>query len=227
MPDRDTDWLGELRWRGYPRLDAVRDEAARIEAEDDPVARPRAPKVLPEVDPVRHAEVLRENEALRARVEEMSRLSSEFRRRLDETATAYEGAMLEADSRARSAELEHERLSGELESARAEIARLSLRDEAREVGLRLERDKFAAAEKNLLEARRKLEDAERAAQDLRDAAARREGALGELRRQAAAQNEFLAQSKALTDQDIRLLRQEMREFLAKFHRIQESFGEST
>ena len=46
-----------------------------------------------------------------------------------------------------------------------------------------------------------------------------------LRRQASAQNEHLVQSKALTDEDVRMLRQEMREFLAKFHRIQDSFGE--
>ena len=44
-------------------------------------------------------------------------------------------------------------------------------------------------------------------------------------RQAAAQNAHLLQSKALTDEDIHLLRSEMREFLAKFHRIQDTFGE--
>lgn len=219
MDDPDLNFLGDLRWQGYPRLAPVRDVASA-----PPVERSKPPLKSNDPDP-RTAELARENESLRGRIEALSRLAGEFDRRLSEAGAAYEGAVLEAESRLRDAALERQHLAGELDAAKAENARLSARDAGREADLRLERERRADAEKALLGARRKAEELTLEAEGLRAAAAEHGGALAELRRQASAQNDRLIQSKALTDEDVRLLRQEMREFLAKFHRIQESFGE--
>ena len=44
--------------------------------------------------------------------------------------------------------------------------------------------------------------------------------------EAAASHKVLLQAKALTDQDVHILRAEMREFLEKFRRIQESLSDT-
>ena len=213
MEDQDLDWLGDLRWQGYPRLQPVRDVASAPSADGPP----------PPSEANR--ELAQENETLRARIEAMSRLAAEFERRLSEAGSAYEGAMLEAESRLRDAALEGQHLAGELEAAKAEVARSAARDAAREADLRLERERRADAEKALLDSRRKAEELGLEDERLRAEAAGHAGALAELRRLASSSNEHMLQAKALTDEDVRLLRQEMREFLAKFHRIQDSFGE--
>lgn len=218
MDDQDLEWLGDLRWRGYPHLLPVRDAVPSAPAAEAP------PPETPAADP-RLAEVSRENESLRARIEAMGRLAAEFERRLGEAGAAYESAALEAEARLRDGALERQRLAGELDAAKEEGARLTARDAAREADLRLERERRSDLEKALLDARRKAEEAGSEAERLRTEAAGHAGALAELRRQAATQNDRLLQAKALTDEDVRLLRQEMREFLAKFHRIQDSFGE--
>ena len=212
MDDQDLDWLGDLRWRGYPHLQPLRDVASSAAADEPP-------------PPEKNRELAQENETLRARIHALSRLAAEFERRLSEAGAAYEGAALEAESRLRDAALEGQHLAGELEAAKAEGARLTSRDASREADLRLERERRADAEKALLDARRKAEESEIEVGRLRSEAAGNAGALEELRRQASTQNERLLQSKALTDEDVRLLRSEMREFLAKFHRIQDSLGE--
>jgi hypothetical protein len=217
MDDPDLEWLGDLRWKGYPHLQPVGDVASALQPEGGP------PQTLA-ADP-RLGELARGNEALQARIEALSRLAAEFERRLSDAGTAYEGAVLESESRLRDAALERQHLAGELEAAKAEGARLTARDAAREADLRLERERRSDAEKALLGSRRKAEELELEAERLRSEAAGHAGALAELRRQASASNDHLLQSKALTDEDVRLLRQEMREFLAKFHRIQDSFGE--
>ena len=221
MPGKDLDWLGDMRWQGYPRLETVRDLGPN--AGQGPPSTPRRRDVP--TDP-RALELSRENEALRARLEELSRLSAEFDRRLSEAGTAYEGAMLETESRLRDAVLEREHLSGALQAAKAEAALLTARDAAREADLRLERERRSDAEKALAEARRRLETLVADTEHLRSSSAEQAGALAELRRQASSQNERLFQAKVLTDQDVALLRQEMRDFLAKLHRIQESLGEN-
>jgi predicted nucleic acid-binding Zn-ribbon protein len=223
MAHSDPDWLGDLRWRGYPRMEPVRDASALPTGDVPPRARRAAE---PESD-ARLAELARENEGLRARLEALSRLAAEFERRLTDAGTAYESAVLEAESKLRDASLERERLTGELEAARDELARSAAREAGRDADLRLERERRADAERALAEARRKSEERAAEAERVRAAASEQTGQLAELRRQAAAQNERLVQAKALTDEDVRLLRQEMREFLAKFHRIQESFGENS
>ncbi|MEQ1920314.1 MAG: hypothetical protein ABL955_14080 [Elusimicrobiota bacterium] len=90
----------------------------------------------------------------------------------------------------------------------------------------LERERRADSDKALLEARRKLNDLEAELATTRNRSAELAGSIGELRRQASASHERLIQAKTLTDQDVQILRAEMREFLAKFHRIQETFGET-
>jgi hypothetical protein len=218
MDDQDMDWLGDLRWKGYPRLQPVRDISSA------PPGEAASPTESPAADP-RLGELARENEALQSRIEALSRLASEFERRLADAGAAYEGAVLESESHLRDAALERQRLAGELDAAKAEVARLAARDAGREADLRLERERRSDAEKALLGVRRKAEESELEAERLRTEAAGHAGALAELRRQASAQNEHLLQAKALTDEDVRLLRQEMREFLAKFHRIQDTLGE--
>lgn len=219
MDDQDDlRWLGELRWQGYPRLQPVRDLEATPPVETAPAAEAPA-------DP-RIGALGRENEALRARIDALGRLAAEFERRLTEAGAAYEGALLESDSRLRDAALENRRAAGELDAAKAEVARLAARDAAREADLRMERERRSDAEKALLAERRRAEELEAELVSLRADAAASAGALEEARRQASAQNERLLLAKALTDEDVRLLRQEMREFLAKFHRIQESSGEN-
>src|SRR4051794_24915121 len=104
MADQDPNWLGELRWQGYPRLDAVRDVASAIEAEDSDATQKRSPEAGSRPDPA-----ALETEPLRARLETLTRLSVEFERRLSEAGTAHESAILEAESRLRDAALERER----------------------------------------------------------------------------------------------------------------------
>lgn len=217
--DEPIDWLGDLRWQGYPRLEPIRDAASQVEA--GPPA-PRAPRKGADA---RVETLARENEALRAKIDALARLTSEFERRLSDAGAAYEGAALESDSARRMAELERERLSGELSSLKAELARRESREATRESELALERERRADAEKGLLEARRRLTDLEAELARARGKAAELAGGVAELRRQADASNERLLQAKALTDEDVRILRLEMREFLAKFHRIQDSFGD--
>jgi hypothetical protein len=220
VDDQDLDWLGDLRWKGYPHLQPVRDVVSAPPAEPPPSSDKAAPDA-------RLGALAAENEALRARIEALGRLSGDFERRLAESGTAYEGAVLEAESRLRDAALERQRMAGELEAAKAEGARLTARDAAREADLRLERERRADLEKSLLAERRKREEASLEAERLRAESAGHAGALAELRRQAGAQNERLVQAKALTDEDVRVLRLEMREFLAKLHRLQDSAGERT
>jgi hypothetical protein len=215
VDDQDLDWLGDLRWKGYPRLQPVRDVASAPTEEETPAPAAPAP------DP-RLAELAKENESLLARIDAMGRLAADFERRLSEAGAAYEGAVLEAESRLRDAALERQRLAGELDAAKAELSRLAARDAAREADLRLERERRADAEKSALTSRRELTQLTAEAERLRADAAGHEGALTELRRQASAQNERLIQAKALSDEDVRLLRQELRDFLAKIHRIEET-----
>jgi len=222
MPDSDPDWLGDMRWRGYPHLEPKRDVASAA-ASSAPAREKAAPPAEP--DP-RLEQLARENESLRARLDALLRTAAEFERRISETATSYEAAVLEAESKLRDAALERERLAGELESTRGEAARAGTRDSAREADLRLERKRRADAEKALLEARRKLEELLPESERLRATASEQAGTIAELRRQSAAQTDRLLQAKALTDEDVRLLRQEMKEFLAKLHRMQESSGEN-
>ena len=216
--DKNMDWLGELSWQGYPRLAPVRDMAAVPDAPDAP--RPR------KGNDVRVETLARENEALRSKLDAMAGLAAEFERRLAEAASAYEGAALESDSARRSTELENARLAGELESARAELTRRESRELARESDLALERERRADAEKALVEARRRVNDLESDIASARGKSSELAGSVGERRRQASASHERLLQAKTLTDQDVQILRAEMREFLAKFHRIQETFAEN-
>ena len=215
---KDRGWLGELRWRGYPHIGGPEPAPAP--------AKPAAPEAPAgqRGDPRLEA-LARENEVLRAKLESLARLAGEFERRLAEAGAAYESAMMESESKLRDAALERERLSGELEAARGECARFEARDAARESELRLERERRADAEKQALDARRRLETALGELDAAREESAARAGALDELRRQADSRSERLLQAKALTDQDVHLLRQEMREFLAKFHRIKETLGD--
>ena len=217
-PEEPADWLGNLSWQGYPRLSPIRDAASEVETAP---AASRAPRKGADV---RVETLARENEALRAKVENMVGLMSEFEARLAEAGSAYEGAALESDSARRTAELERERLLGELASVKSELTRRESRETTREAELTLERNRRTDAEKSLLEARRRLIDLEAELVGARGKGAELAGGIGEMRRQADAAHARLLQAKALTDQDVQLLRLEMREFLAKFHRIQDSFA---
>ncbi len=221
MPPTDdsNDWLGDLNWQGYPRLAPVRD----IASAEDPIS---AAPPLGKSDDIRIKTLARENEALRAKLESWVKLAAEFNRRLSEADASYENATLESDSARRSAELENARLTGELKSALAGLARREARDLARESDLTLEHERRADLEKALLEARRRVNDLESELTASRSKEAELSGSIGELRRQASASHERLLQAKALTDQDVAILRSEMREFLAKFHHIQELFTDA-
>ncbi|MEK7232724.1 MAG: hypothetical protein AAB268_02825 [Elusimicrobiota bacterium] len=226
-PNEDSnDWLGDLRWQGYPSLSPVRDIAGDIDHLAD-VPRPLRKEGIRLETLIREKEALRgELEAQRIRIGTLSGLASEFERRLSDAASSYEGAALESESARRSLEIENARLSGELESARAEIARREARELARESDLALERERRSDCEKSLLEARRRLNDQESELAAARSKGAELAGSIGELRRQAAASHKVLLQAKALTDQDVHILRAEMREFLEKFRRIQESLSDT-
>ena len=220
MPPKENsnDWLGHLSWQGYPRLSPIKD----IAGAPDPDSVPPRPR---KGGDVRVETLARENEALRAKIDHLAGLVAEFERRLSGAASAYEGAALESDSARRMVMLDNARLTGELDSARAELARREAREHTREADL-IERERRADSDKALLEARRKLNDLESELAATRNRGAELAGSIGELRRQAAASHERLIQAKTLTDQDVQILRAEMREFLAKFHRIQETFGET-
>lgn len=226
MPSNEDfgDWLGGLNWKGYPRLSSIRD-LGEDKTPDAP--RPRRADDAKLETLSREKESLRaEAEALRARVLALKGLASEFERRLSDASSSYEDAALESDSARRSLELENARLAGELESARAEVARREARDHNREADLSLERERRADCEKSLLEARRKANDMETELAAARAKGAELAGSIAELRRQAALSHERLLQAKVLTDQDVHILRAEMREFLAKFHRIQETLPDA-
>jgi len=214
----DLDWLGDLRWKGYPHLTPVRDVAS------EPAPAGTGERPAPAPDP-RAAELARDNEGLRAKIDQLARLAGEFEKRLSEAGRAYEGALLEAESRLRDGALDRERLSGELGSARSECARLLARDASREAETRLERERRGDAEKALAVERRRVEELSERVERLRAAAAERDGAIAELRRQASAHAERLLLSKELTDQDVATLRQELREFLARLHRLQDEPGD--
>lgn len=221
MPPKEEsrDWLDGLSWRGYPRLSPVRDIPAEAGQDPAPAKPPRRSA------DVRAETLARENEALRARITALTGLTAEFERRLSDAASSYEGAALESDSARRSAELENARLAGELESARAELARRETRERARDADLTLERERRADIEKVLVEARRRINDLEADLGATRAKAGELAGSIAELRRQAAASHERLLQAKTLTDQDVHILRSELREFIAKFHRIQDTLGD--
>ena len=140
----EIDWLGDLNWHGYPNLGPVRDAAS---APAKTAARPPAKAAFAKTTDPRLSELSRENDALRERLSQLSRLAPEFERRLAEAAAAWEDAALGS-----------ERLAGELEAAKAANARLYARDAARESDLRLERERRADAEKALFEARRKISE---------------------------------------------------------------------
>jgi HAMP domain-containing protein len=207
------DWLGDLRWQGYPRLDPVADLASKVDP-GDPAIPPR-----PGRGPERVEDLAKENEQLRSRLDRLLRLASEFERRLEEAGRRYEDALLEAESRETGLRLEKERLEGERDGARAEAERRAAHEGALDGFLSLERGRREAAERELDGLRRRVELAEADARRYQKLHAEAAGALGELRRQASVSTEKLVLSKALTDQDVALLRQEMREFLAKFHRL--------
>jgi|CXWL01.1.fsa_nt_gi chromosome segregation ATPase len=177
MPPREekSDWLGDLRWQGYPRLEPVRDTPPQ--PPDALPPRPRQPVVDARADML-----ARENEALRAKIEAMSRLGMEFERRLSETASSYESAALEADSARRSLELECARLAGELESVKAELARHAAQDVNRAAELTLERERRADSERALSQAHRRLDGLEAELRAARDKASELAGAVAELRR---------------------------------------------
>lgn len=216
--EEPADWLGNLNWQGYPRLAPVRDLGSAADRDDVPRLRKGGD--------VRIEAVVRENEALRAKIDALAGFASEFERRLSEAASSYEGAAFESDSARRSAELESARLAGELKSAHADLARREARELAREADLSLERERRADCEKTLLEARRRINDLESELAAARSKGAELSGSIGELRRAAAASHDRLMQAKALTDQDAQILRSEMRKLLAEFHRIQENFGKT-
>ena len=184
-PDDLSDWLGDLRWQGYPRLEPVRDAAAAVDAASEASGAHRPRKA----GDARVEALARENEALRAKIETLVGLVSEFERRLSEAASSYEGAALENGSARRAAELECSRLAGELESARAEFDRTRAREAARESAFALERERRADCEKANLETRRRLNDLETELAKARGRASELEGAAAELRR-------FLAASQA-------------------------------
>lgn len=177
MPPRDdlTDWLGDLRWQGYPRMEPVRD----MPPTDPDVLPPSRPRPL--VDN-RSDMLARENEALRAKIETMSRLGVEFERRLTETAASYEGAALEADSARRNLELERERMIGELAASKSELARHAAHEANRDAELTLERERRADCERSLAEARRRLDALEAELIASRARASELAGAVAELRR---------------------------------------------
>ncbi len=220
MAEDDLEWLGDLRWKGYPHLVPMRDIASESPRGNGPAASAAAP----EPDP-RLAELARENETLRAKVERLAALAQEFERRLRDAGQAYEGALLEAESKLRDAALERERTLGELGAARAETARLHARDSSREAELRLERERRGDSEKALALARRAVEELTERVERMRAVSAERAGAVTELRRQASAHAEKLILSKELSDQDVATLRLELRDFLARLHRVQDEPGE--
>ena len=204
MTQKDPDWLGDLSWQGYPRLEPVHDLG--------PIKVASAPKAP--LDP-RASELVQENKALRARVDEFARLAAEFERRLSEAGAAYEGAIMHAETNLRDAQLECKGLASELKSARADCAHLTARDSSREADLRLERERRADLEKALAQALRRVEELTSESERLRAEAAEKTGTLEQLRRQA----------KTPTDEDVLRLRQEMRDCLAKFRRINDTLGE--
>ena len=137
-------WLGELRWQGYPKLGAV-----------EPA--PAAPQPAAAVDRERLEQLEGENERLKAKLDALSKAAREFERRLSEASTAYETALQDAEGRLRQAELEGERLLGELDALKAERSAAAARDSGREAELKLERERKAELERELAEARRRLE----------------------------------------------------------------------
>lgn len=214
-----ADWLGDLRWQGYPRLEPRRGAESQDDAQSPPAPRPR------KAADARVEALARENEALRAKVESMTRLAVEFEKRLSQTASSYEDAALEADSNRRTLELERERLTTEIQSLKSELARRENRETTRDAELSLERERRAACEQALLVTRRRLAGLVQQLGRMRAKASQLIGCVIELRRQANVFNARSLQAKSPAGQDVQALRDELRDFLAKFQNIQESFGE--
>ncbi len=211
---KDPDWLGDLRWQGYPHLKPIADLAGRVDLRDPVVPPPSEAGPNPRLE-----DLAKENEALRARLDRLLRLALEFERRLEDAGRRYEDALLEAETRETTLRLEKERVEGERDGARAEAERRAAHETMLDGFHNLERGRRENAERDLENARRRIELLEAEAGRYKQLHAEAAGALAELRRQASASAERLLQAKSLTDQDVSLLRQEMREFLAKFHRL--------
>jgi DNA repair exonuclease SbcCD ATPase subunit len=97
--------------------------------------------------------------------------------------------------------------------------RLEVRAQALEADLRQASSKGVAAERDALEARRRLGELEPELQRLKQEAAAAQATITELRRQASSYQERVVDLQEHTGSDMSLLRQELREFLIKVKRL--------
>lgn len=164
---------------------------------------------------------LREAAELRADHSRVSGTLAEFETKMSRAREAYETHIAKLESQVKLLDEQSKSLRGDKSFLEGAFTRLEDRNKALENETRSLIERAASAERAQLELRRQATDLQADLGQTRIEDAAKRGALEELRKQASVYQERLVLSKELTDSDVNLLRQELRDFLAKVKRINE------
>lgn len=229
MPE---DWLSQFRKDVDAAVEPARSANAAFELwwKNEQESVTSAPQRLEPAKPDTRLESLAiEREELRRQLEDAKRRELMLQERVgsmerERAAAEVEISRLGLDASNSRAQLKAQEdqlraLRGDKSFLEGAFARLEDRNKALENEVRLVMDKQSAAERFGLEARAKAAELEAELGKLRVQDAAKGGALEELRKQVSVYHERLVLKHELTDSDVNLLRQELRDFLAKLKRM--------
>ncbi len=163
----------------------------------------------------------RENAELKERQAKFQGTVADFEARMSRAREGYESHIARLESQARLVEEQTRSLRGDKQFLEGAHTRLEARNKTLEEEVRAGLERGAAAEKALLDLKRRAADMEAELARLRVENAAQAGSLEELRKQSSIYQEQLILSKELTDSDVSMLRQELNEFLTKVKRLKE------
>lgn len=231
MPE---EWLSQFR----KDVDAAVEPAARganaafelwWKSEQEDIAAAPPPAFEPAKPDTRLESLALEREELRRQLDDAKRREALMQERIG--AMERERAALEVEvsqlrllvsnsqAQARAQEDQSRALRGDKAFLEGAFSRLEDRNKALENEARLLLDKLAMADRYGLEARARVTELDTELNKIRVQDAAKGGALEELRKQVSVYHERLVLKHELTDSDVNLLRQELREFLAKLKRV--------
>lgn len=226
------DWLTQFRKDVDAAVEPARGANAAFDlwwrGEQESVVEPRARLEAPRPDP-RLESLALEREELRRQLEDAAKRERALQERVgalekERAAAEVDRSKLQQELNARDAqaklvEEQSRALRGDKQFLEGAFARLEDRNKALENEARLLHEKLAMAERSALEARAKCSDLDAELGRLRVQDALKAGALEELRKQVSVHQQNLVLKHELTDSDVNLLRQELRDFLAKLKRL--------
>ncbi|HAM34984.1 MAG TPA: hypothetical protein DEB40_12030 [Elusimicrobia bacterium] len=160
-----------------------------------------------------------ESALLRQRQGSFRGIAAELEAKLSRARESYESTIARLEQQAQLLEAQLQALRQDKDVLDKAFQRLEDRAQTAENESRQARERAAAAEAQLLDLRRRYDEAVGERERLRLAQASVEATVSELRRQASGYQERLVQAKEITDSDVTLLRQELREFLVKVKRL--------